>query len=133
MLLKILELCETHHIDAVSYKGPILAQSIYGSLALRYFGDIDLLVHQRDVKALKDLLLDAGYRLPLDLTAAQRVGNATSNLDIMRGDKAAFEHVDETGFQRGRADVAGDGNRAAGQRRGGAAGPKHALAGAQGV
>ena len=61
-LLKALNLFQTHDIPAVSYKGPILAASVYGNLALRTFGDLDILIKKRDFYKTKDLLLSEGYR-----------------------------------------------------------------------
>src|SRR5262249_9559360 len=40
-LLKLLHLFEANKIAAIPYKGPVLATSIYGNLALREFGDLD--------------------------------------------------------------------------------------------
>jgi hypothetical protein len=61
-LLRLLNLFETHGISAVPFKGPSLAASIYGNLALRQFGDLDILVREQDVLKAKDLLLSQGYR-----------------------------------------------------------------------
>jgi hypothetical protein len=48
-LLKLLTLFKTNGISAIPYKGPVLAVAVYGNLALRQFGDLDILVHKRDV------------------------------------------------------------------------------------
>ena len=61
-LLRLLNLFKTHEISAVSFKGPSLAASVYGNLALRQFGDLDILVREQDVLKAKDLLLSQGYR-----------------------------------------------------------------------
>lgn len=61
-LLKLLKLFEVHGIPAISYKGPVLAASAYGDLALRHFYDLDILVHERDVLKAKNLLISRGYR-----------------------------------------------------------------------
>lgn len=60
-LLKLLNLFETHEIPAIPFKGPVLAASAYGSLSLREFGDLDILVHKQDVPKVKDLLISHGY------------------------------------------------------------------------
>jgi hypothetical protein len=41
-LLKILKFLESHDIPVVPLKGPVLAASAYGNLALRQFGDLDV-------------------------------------------------------------------------------------------
>jgi hypothetical protein len=62
-LLTLLSMLEAHGITAIPYKGPVLTTSVYGSLALRQFKDLDILVRERDAARAKDLLLSQGYRL----------------------------------------------------------------------
>ena len=61
-LLKILRLFRSSGVPAIPYKGPALAQSVYGDLALREFGDLDILLRRRDVLPAKVLLQAQGYR-----------------------------------------------------------------------
>ena len=61
-LLKILELLAAHNIPAIPFKGPVLAVCAYGSLALRQFTDLDLLIHKQDALKIKQLLLAQGYQ-----------------------------------------------------------------------
>lgn len=42
-------------------KGPALAMAAYGDLSLRQFGDLDIVIHRRDLDRAKALLLDDGY------------------------------------------------------------------------
>jgi hypothetical protein len=65
-LVKLLQLLERNRICAVPIKGPILAVSAYGSLALRAFVDLDFLVRRDQVLLAKDLLIKEGYRLQSD-------------------------------------------------------------------
>ncbi|MBD2387131.1 nucleotidyltransferase domain-containing protein [Cylindrospermum sp. FACHB-282] len=60
-LLKLLELFQEHEIPAIPFKGPVLAATAYGNLALRQFGDLDILVHEHDVLKVKNLLVSRGY------------------------------------------------------------------------
>ena len=75
-LLRLLGLLTRHDIPAIPYKGPVLAMAAYGNLALRQFGDLDILVRQQDVERAKDLLLAQGYRWweqrPITLLPRQR-------------------------------------------------------------
>ena len=71
-MLKILRLLELKRIGALPFKGPVLAEVAYGNLGLREFGDLDILIHKRDLKAAKDLLLCQGYRLGVPLTWVQK-------------------------------------------------------------
>lgn len=64
-LLKLLNLLETHGISAIPFKGPVLTASTYGNLSLRQFSDLDILVHERDVRKTKNLLISQGYQLNL--------------------------------------------------------------------
>ncbi len=45
-------------------KGPALAVAAYGDLSMRQFGDLDLVIHRRDLARTRALLRDDGY-LPL--------------------------------------------------------------------
>jgi hypothetical protein len=60
-LLKLLNVFEVHGIPALPYKGPALAASAYGSLLLRQFGDLDLLIHKRDAQRANDRMCAEGY------------------------------------------------------------------------
>jgi len=61
-LIRLLNLFEERGISAVPYKGPFLAASLYGNLALRRRSvDLDILIPEKDVLKAKDLLLSQGY------------------------------------------------------------------------
>jgi hypothetical protein len=80
-LLKLLNLLETNGIPAIPFKGPLLAVSVYGDLALRMFSDLDIAVHRRDIQKAKALLLSKGYRLDLPLNPKQEIVFLRSDLD----------------------------------------------------
>jgi hypothetical protein len=80
-LLKLLRLLEEHSIPAIPYKGPVLAVSVYGDVALRRFGDLDILVHKRDVLRAKDLLISLGYRPELCMNPAQEAAYLRSQCE----------------------------------------------------
>jgi hypothetical protein len=61
--IAVAELFRTNGVPAALFKGPALAVTVYGDLGLREFVDLDFLVHPRDLRRAKDLLLGAGYRL----------------------------------------------------------------------
>jgi hypothetical protein len=71
-LFKLLSIFQTHGIQAIPFKGPTLAQSAYGDIALRQFNDLDLLVHKRDVPRIKDLLAHLGFQATPKLDDAQQ-------------------------------------------------------------
>jgi hypothetical protein len=70
-LLKILGLLKERGIVALPYKGQVLATAIYGNLALRQSGDLDVMVQEPDVLAFKEVLLSLGYRPEIELTPSQ--------------------------------------------------------------
>jgi hypothetical protein len=59
-LLRLLEFLQEHDIYAIPFKGPVLAASGYGNLALRQFGDLDILVSEKDFLKAIDLLVKQG-------------------------------------------------------------------------
>ncbi len=61
-LIKLLHLLQSHAIPAIPYKGPVLAASVYGNSAFREFGDLDVLVRERDYQTAQHLLSVQGYR-----------------------------------------------------------------------
>lgn len=71
-LRRLLKLFAAHDIDAIPYKGPALAATAYGNIALRHFGDLDILVRQRDVLRVMRLLVAEGYALHPPLNGVQQ-------------------------------------------------------------
>jgi hypothetical protein len=53
-------------IRLLSFKGPVLAVTLYGDLALRQFGDLDLLVDRASSPRAEELLATLGYRRTRD-------------------------------------------------------------------
>jgi hypothetical protein len=50
-------------IPVISFKGPALALTAYGNLALREFHDLDLMVRSEDVLRVREVLVRDGYSL----------------------------------------------------------------------
>jgi hypothetical protein len=65
-LVKLLALLGEHNIRAIPFKGPVLAVSAYGNLALRQFTDLDILVQEMDYAKAKQLLMAEGYSMLYD-------------------------------------------------------------------
>jgi hypothetical protein len=61
-LRTIMRLLEEVGIPALAYKGPVLAQDVYGSVALRDMLDLDILVRKGDALRARELLFERGYR-----------------------------------------------------------------------
>jgi hypothetical protein len=60
-LLRLLILFHQNQIPIATFKGPALATSIYGDLALREFSDLDLLMHEEDLCKAEQILASCGY------------------------------------------------------------------------
>ena len=71
-LRRLLKLFAAHSIEAIPYKGPALAAKAYGNIALRHFGDLDILVRRRDVLRVMKLLVAEGYTLHPPLNDVQQ-------------------------------------------------------------
>ena len=70
-LESIVEQLDSAGIAAIPYKGPALALRAYRDLALREFGDLDILVRRSDVLRARDALRPLGYRPHYLITPAQ--------------------------------------------------------------
>ena len=64
-LVRLSEAFDKKKIPFLPLKGPMLAASVYGDIALRPAGDLDLLVDLRDVPAALDILRAAGFSVVL--------------------------------------------------------------------
>lgn len=70
-LLRVLRLFEANGITAIPFKGPALAETAYGDVAMRQFSDLDIFVPEQDGLKARDVLLHHGYPLQHALTARQ--------------------------------------------------------------
>jgi len=89
-LLGLLRRCASHGIQAVPFKGPVLAGDVYENPALRVFADLDILVRAADVAKVRELLRSAGFQPEFDLqtareTAFLRYAAELQFLDPIRG------------------------------------------------
>ncbi|MBD2363844.1 nucleotidyltransferase family protein [Anabaena minutissima FACHB-250] len=71
-LVNILKLLTANNIRAIPFKGPVLATLAYGNLALRKFGDLDILVNKQDIPKTIELLQAQKYQTKKYLTEAQK-------------------------------------------------------------
>jgi len=68
-LFRILDRFTLEGIGALVVKGPVLAVQAYGDPAMRAYGDLDLLVRQRDIRRATELLSAAGFSPAVPLSA----------------------------------------------------------------
>jgi hypothetical protein len=71
-LFRLLELFAAKDIPALVVKGPVLSIQAYGDPTLRGYGDLDLLVRQRDIRRATESLQSAGYRTTVPPSAIDR-------------------------------------------------------------
>jgi predicted nucleotidyltransferase len=57
-------------VEELPYKGPVLAEALYGNVALRQFSDLDLLVRSDELPRIKAALGELGYEPGLRLAKA---------------------------------------------------------------
>lgn len=60
-MLRITGLLEHHGVPIIAFKGPVLAASAYGGLAMRQFSDLDVLVERSCMPAAAELLAGQGF------------------------------------------------------------------------
>src|SRR5256884_8595675 len=60
-MLRIIECFDGHGIRALAYKGPALAEILYGNVASRQFADFDILVLPDDLPKVRACLADLDY------------------------------------------------------------------------
>ncbi|HKV63405.1 MAG TPA: nucleotidyltransferase family protein [Candidatus Acidoferrum sp.] len=68
-LFRVLEQFSANGIGAVAIKGPVLAVQAYGDPAMRSYGDLDLLVRQREIRRASELMIARGFAAAVSLSA----------------------------------------------------------------
>ena len=83
VLTRITSLFEEQEILAVPYKGPALAQKLYGDLSLRGFGDLDIMILERDVPRAKELAQLLGYEVMFLNDTVQFAEHVRANRELI--------------------------------------------------
>ena len=66
-LLNIHRHLQARGLEVLPYKGPVLAEMLYGNVTLRQFSDLDFLVRSDDLAKIKEALAELGYAPGLQL------------------------------------------------------------------
>ena len=74
-LMRLLDGFAERGIPLLPYKGPTLAQQLYGDVALRSFSDLDLLVEIGDVQRATEALETLGYAADQPVAPARRAAH----------------------------------------------------------
>jgi hypothetical protein len=80
-LFRILEQLKSRNVDALPYKGPVLAELLYGNVAARQFHDIDVFIHSRDLPVAIAALHELGYEPGIELTPRQQAAYLRSGYE----------------------------------------------------
>ncbi len=70
-LIDLFDVMKKHGIDAVPFKGPVLAMQAYGDLGLRRFVDLDFLIRPCDFPGVRDILKDRGHDIERTFSPAR--------------------------------------------------------------
>jgi hypothetical protein len=70
-LILILDHLSAAGIAVMPYKGLALAEALYGDIAMRRAGDIDLLIHARDLSRVREAVRKLGYAPHLTFSVAE--------------------------------------------------------------
>jgi Uncharacterised nucleotidyltransferase len=82
-LIRIVDRLAEGGIEVMPYKGLALAESVYGDIALRQTGDIDLLIRAKDVSRACDALRTLNYARHLELPKRQEKAYLGSGYEYM--------------------------------------------------
>ena len=82
-LIEILNLLSANAISAIPYKGPVLALTAYGNLALRPITDLDILIRPRDLRRAQTILRAAGFRDETSFSPQEEAVHLDANCERM--------------------------------------------------
>ncbi len=89
-LIRIVEELSAIGIEVVTYKGLALAEAVYGDIALRQSGDIDLFVRAQDVRRTREALGKLGFTPHLRWSEAQEKSYLRSGYEYSFDAKAGL-------------------------------------------
>lgn len=70
-LIRVLDRIDAMGIEVMPYKGLTLAETMYGNIALRQCGDIDLLIRAQNFLQIKNALRELGYTPHMNFSEAE--------------------------------------------------------------
>ena len=86
-LLQLMHLFDANSIDAMAFKGPVLGEMAYGSVTLRQYGDLDILIKKSDIAKTLSLLQKRGYtpEIELEKSTLETFYNCVNVIGMHRG------------------------------------------------
>ncbi len=70
-LLRLMRLLQQNNIFALPYKGPALSVQLYGDVAMRQYGDLDVVIFKEDWRKVDALLISDGWEIDFNLNPVQ--------------------------------------------------------------
>ncbi|MEM7554527.1 MAG: nucleotidyltransferase family protein [Cyanobacteria bacterium P01_A01_bin.84] len=96
-LVRLLKLFQEAEIIAVPYKGPVLGSLIYNNIAIRYSCDLDIIVEEKNIFAVKDILIAQGYRPKREMNNKELIAylgsKAEHTYDFIHDEKNFFLEI----------------------------------------
>lgn len=89
-LLQLVQKFRKHGIEVIPFKGPLLAITTYGNVALRQFGDLDFLVQKDNFHRARALLSGWDYRSP--------IGDGDEVVESLLKSQLGSDHIREDGL-----------------------------------
>jgi hypothetical protein len=81
-LIRVVDALSSVGVQVLPYKGLALAESVYGDIALRQAGDIDVLIRGDDLPKAKPILKELSYESKATLSVAQQVAYLRSGYEF---------------------------------------------------
>jgi hypothetical protein len=81
-LIRIVDAVDALGIQVMPYKGVALAETLYGDIALRQSGDIDLLIRPQDLPRIRDAVKELGYTPHTSIRAAHESAYLKSGYEL---------------------------------------------------
>lgn len=81
-LIRTLDLLRANGIQALAFKGPVLASLLYGDLVLRQAGDLDVLIEKENFDRAKELLESISYVMEPQLNGSQQSSHLRFHCEI---------------------------------------------------
>ena len=91
---QVLSSFESAGIEALAFKGPLLAQLVYEDTGMRQAGDMDVLIHPSDFHRAAEVLNELDYKMEPQLTRAQQKSHLGFHCEIQFINEDRFRVVD---------------------------------------
>lgn len=86
-LLQLMQLFHENGMEAMAFKGPVLAEIAYGSATSRQYGDLDILIKKENIHKILSLLQKRGYtpEIVLENSTLETFYNCVNVIGLHKG------------------------------------------------